>query len=251
MFGKITIPATLVLATVPPVAAQQYADAGDFQLQSWTYDALYEAGSWTVEELFDRPVAGTTGDEIGDVEDLVFNLRGEVVALVAEVGGFWDIGDTHVSVPWENVSMPTDGPVEIPVTEDTLDQYSVFDYSGLPGTKMGDDIVSDIANQDLFGVWRASDLIGDYVRIQDDDRAWFNYGYVSDLVVRDAQIISTVVATDQSLGGEDYAYPLFDRPTPPGTSRGLPWSSQVYDIPVLQGDASALPSFEADRVGTE
>ena len=244
--------ATTALALSAPAAAlaQQYTDAGTFTLEGWNYDALYATGSWNVEDLLDRRVTGLTGEEIGEVEDLVFNDRGELLALVAEIGGIWDIADTHVSVPWQDVEIPKIGPVGVPVTEDSVDQFSVFDYSGLAGTEIGDKIVADVEQKALHGgIWRASDMLGDFVRIQDADEAWMNFGYVTDLVVQDAMIRATVVNTDPAIDGGVYAYPPYVGQT--GTEAPANWvpHSATYDMPILRGDASTLPSFEIDKVG--
>ena len=133
--------ATTALALSAPAAAlaQQYTDAGTFTLEGWNYDALYATDSWNVEDLLDRKVTGLTGEEIGEVEDLVFNDRGELLALVAEIGGIWDIADTHVSVPWQDVEIPKIGPVGVPVTEDSV-KYLVQFYE----STLADLLASDL-----------------------------------------------------------------------------------------------------------
>ncbi|MCK0167160.1 PRC-barrel domain-containing protein [Jannaschia sp. S6380] len=42
---------------------------------------------------------GTDYDQIGEIEDIILDKSGQMVGLVAEVGGFLDIGDKHVMVP--------------------------------------------------------------------------------------------------------------------------------------------------------
>jgi uncharacterized protein YrrD len=39
---------------------------------------------------------GADWNRIGTIEDIVLNHSGQVVGIVAEVGGFLDIGDKHV-----------------------------------------------------------------------------------------------------------------------------------------------------------
>jgi len=46
--------------------------------------------NWTYNDVKDRV------NEIGEIEDIVLNSNGEMVGIVAEVGGFLDIGDKHV-----------------------------------------------------------------------------------------------------------------------------------------------------------
>lgn len=251
---RLATSAIALLLTVPAAAsAQQTVDAGEFTLEGWDYATLYERDSWNVEDLIGREVSSLSDNEtIGSVVDLVFGSDGELLALVAEIGGFWDIGDTHVSVPWSAVEIPEIGPVGVPVTEDTIADFDIFDYSGLPGTRIADQIVAEVAGEDLgAGLWRASDLLGDYVRIQgeaSDD--WLNYGYVSDLVVRDGEIAATVVNSVAAMGGGTYAYPPTLRPVGVNDRAGWNQTRGTYDIPILEGDASSLPDFERQRVGT-
>lgn len=42
-------------------------------------------------------------ERVGDIEDVLINQEGQVVALLAEIGGFLDIGDRDVIVPLNNV----------------------------------------------------------------------------------------------------------------------------------------------------
>ena len=42
---------------------------------------------------------GTDFRQIGEIEDLILDPSGQLVGIVAEVGGFLDIGDKHVMVP--------------------------------------------------------------------------------------------------------------------------------------------------------
>lgn len=43
--------------------------------------------------------------EVGEIEDIVIDRSGEIIGVVAEVGGFLDIMDKHVMLPIEDVSM--------------------------------------------------------------------------------------------------------------------------------------------------
>lgn len=134
------------------------------RLSDWDTDALYQDG-WSAEALFGREVYSRDGEEIGDVEDLIVGSDGRLLALVAEVGGIWDIGDTHVSVPWKQVTFRQDGTVAVPVTEDNADEFSVLNEPGSQQLSQG--IVSGLDDQALGArAWRASELIGDIARIR-------------------------------------------------------------------------------------
>ncbi|MDF0600746.1 PRC-barrel domain-containing protein [Psychromarinibacter sp. C21-152] len=241
------------LAQDTDATAQDAIDAGKINLNTWTYSDIYSGDGWSIEEMFGEPVYGETGDEIGDVEDFVLNADGEIVAMIAEVGGFWDIADTHVGVPLQQVDM-SGARITIPVTEQTVNDYDLFEYSGLPGTELGQGVTTGLDDVPLTtDAWRASDLIGDYVRIQDDSGgSWLNYGYVSDLIISDGSISATIVGTAGSYGPGTYAYPYYS-PRTYGAIDGTPaggWApgNPTYDLPYLEGDVAELPEFDYERM---
>lgn len=134
-------------------------------LREWNTSAMAGSG-WSARSFFDTSVRGPSGEEIGDVEDLIVGANGELLALVAEVGGFWDIGDTHVSIPWDAVTIRQNGSVVIPVTEDNVDNYGFFGAVPTRGQLAGQ-VVSGLADQPLGArAWRVSELIGDLARVR-------------------------------------------------------------------------------------
>jgi sporulation protein YlmC with PRC-barrel domain len=52
----------------------------------------------TVGELESADIYSAGGEEIGDVEDVLMNANGEIVALSAEIGGFAGIGEREVLI---------------------------------------------------------------------------------------------------------------------------------------------------------
>ena len=48
---------------------------------------------------------GTDFRQIGEIEDIVLDQGGQMIGIVAEVGGFLDIGDKHVMVPVEDIRL--------------------------------------------------------------------------------------------------------------------------------------------------
>ncbi|WP_411890437.1 PRC-barrel domain-containing protein [Yoonia sp. SDW83-1] len=42
---------------------------------------------------------------IGEIEDIVLNKDGQMIGIIAEIGGFLDIGDKHVMIPVENIRL--------------------------------------------------------------------------------------------------------------------------------------------------
>ena len=90
-----------LIAAMPAMAQDDTTQDGNVDiLATWNYDPLYAEG-WSVDNMFDETdVIGDNGEEIGDVENIIFSNDGQILGIIAQVGGFWDIGDTHVFVPW-------------------------------------------------------------------------------------------------------------------------------------------------------
>lgn len=62
-------------------------------------------------------------DNVGSIEDIVLNADGSLEGVVAEVGGFLDIGDKHIHISLDDVKlMPIDDGTYVIVTNYTQDQ---------------------------------------------------------------------------------------------------------------------------------
>jgi hypothetical protein len=48
---------------------------------------------------------GADWNDIGEIEDIVLNKSGQMIGIVAEVGGFLDIADKHVMIPVSDVNL--------------------------------------------------------------------------------------------------------------------------------------------------
>jgi sporulation protein YlmC with PRC-barrel domain len=209
------------------------------RIADWDEEKLY-AGGISVERMMDDfEVYGAGGEEIGDIENVVFSREGRVLSIIAEVGGLWDIGDTHVNIPWDQVDLTTAGQVVVPVTEDNVEDYSFAATDYLTAFEAAGDV--QVVDDDLATgprAFRATELIGDYARIKDGDGV-ANYGYVNDLIVRGDQLQAVVVNPDAGYGARGaYAYPYY--------GLGLGYGS-YYDMPYERDEALRAEPLEYDR----
>lgn len=163
-------------------AAQGQQTQDKIAIVSWAQRDLYDSG-WTAEQLFDQTVYGETGEEAGDVENLIVGTDGKIQSVIVESGGLLNIGDTHCRVPWNKVKLTPDlEGITVPVTGENVEQYSAFD----------EDV--DETDQRAF---RATELIGDYVSLAD----YRAYGTVQDLVFdQQGEIQAVVVYPDVGYG---------------------------------------------------
>ena len=62
---------------------------------------------WTAEALIGRTVENVNGDNLGDINNVIINEKGDVVAVVIGVGGFLGIGEKNVGVPFDKLDFTT------------------------------------------------------------------------------------------------------------------------------------------------
>lgn len=229
----------LVIASASVTAQAQEEESNDnvTAISEWNYDTLYEEGGMTAENLMDTEVFGPGNEEIGSVENILLNDQNEIVAVIAQVGGFWDIGDTHVLVPWEEVDVNVDG-VSIPVTEDNADDYGIFDEGYI--TKQDLSYVTQVEDDATTGsrIWKLTDLLNDYASIGDGE----GYGYVDNVLFsEEGNVQAVVIEADSAYGGEAYAYPFhgFDAGWDPGYG--------TYRLPYDEADLDNLSAFDYDE----
>lgn len=213
-------------------------------LGAWSYDQLY-SGGMSAEAIIDNAdVYGPEGEEIGEVEDILLGSDGTVVAIIAEVGGLWDIGDTHVSVPWDEVEISGDR-IVTSVTEDNAAEHGVYDNGRIARSEAAATLLSGVEDA-MAGdrLWRASELIGDYARLREEG-SYVNYGYVNDIILGDGEVTAVVVEPDGRFGFGGYqAYPYY------GYDRGHGWTpgSPYYDLPYRRDESAQLGAFEPGRL---
>ncbi|MBN1240980.1 MAG: PRC-barrel domain-containing protein, partial [Gammaproteobacteria bacterium] len=228
----------------PNQAQQRQQDRGGqagaeiVSLENWDYETLYRTG-WSAEELMNADVIGENGEDIGSVENLIIDEQGQIAALIAQVGGFIDIGDTHIAVPWNEVDVRNADEVQIPVREDNIDNYTGINDDYFTQVDVGDlqrvddDVVSST------GFWKASELLDDDVVLQDGDR----YGYVTDLIFNEQGNLESVVinSANPSFGYGYYAYPWYG----PGFGAWDPGLG-YYTLPYGATEIGEMTAFDYD-----
>jgi sporulation protein YlmC with PRC-barrel domain len=210
-------------------------------LRQWDYDELYKSG-WRAGSLIGADVIGKAGEEIGNVENIMIGPNGKVLSIIAEIGGFLDIGDTHVNIPWKEVQF-TSGreSVTVPLTEDNLNQYSLFGDA----EPLSRGVASQIHRLDdpPTGprVWRATELTGDYVRLKGGE----GYGYVDDLIFdRDGTLKAVSVTRDIGAGEVGpYTYPYYGYGYD-GFDPGLDY----YGLPYDENEVGAVEPYDYESM---
>ena len=83
-----------------------------------------EQGEWRASTLIDTKVTNAAGETIGDINEVLIDKDGKVVAVVLGVGGFLGVGERHAAVTFSSLELTRDANgnplVRVDVTKDQL-----------------------------------------------------------------------------------------------------------------------------------
>lgn len=176
--------AALAIGALSPQAAQaqqsESSGAGEVKVMG---DPGQMKGAWRAEQLMDADVYGPDGDEVGEVENIYVGPDGQIRRVLIETeDGFLGLGEQFLAVKWADLTYSAqDNRVETSVDEDNLQKYSILDDEP----------------EATGRAFRATELIGDYVRLSNAQY----YGYITDLVFsEDGKLQGLVTTADVSYG---------------------------------------------------
>lgn len=207
-------------------------------LSEWNYDEVYKRGKFLASGLLGADAIGENGDDIGDINNAVLNEQDKIIAVIAEVGGFWNIGDTHVIVPWDQVELSEEG-VQIPVTEDNLDQYDLYGENSTVSKDVFQQKAA-VAEGAETGerTWKLSELINDYSNLQ----SGAGYGYVDNAVFsQEGELLAVLIMSAGGYGPGTMAYPFY------GYSYGWQPGFSSYQLPYSEQDVSEMTAFDFEQ----
>lgn len=176
----------------------------------------------SAREVIDTPVRAASGERIGDVKDIIVDRNGHISKLVVEVGGFFELGDQHIGVPWKDITFGEDMRfVQVPLREVENGTYSLFGK-----VPQGEDVPAALTS------WRVNELIGDYASLADVPR----YGIVTDVIFDNRGRAQAVVVDRAGYWGGFglYAYPY----------AGFAPASHAHALPYVRETVVALEPFD-------
>lgn len=102
-----------ILAAGPALAADQKTNEKLQQSQTMNKGSMEFVSSqsesdWLGSTLIGRTVENNNGDNLGDINNIVVNEQGQVVAVVIGVGGFLGIGEKDVGVSFATLEFKQD-----------------------------------------------------------------------------------------------------------------------------------------------
>jgi sporulation protein YlmC with PRC-barrel domain len=87
-----------------PLAGQALAQASGSSGATEPLVTQQLANEWLARVFIGQPVHNAAGETIGDVNDLVFDRKGQINTVVIGVGGFLSIGEKGVGVPFSRLT---------------------------------------------------------------------------------------------------------------------------------------------------
>jgi CTP synthase (UTP-ammonia lyase) len=130
-----TLSASLLALTLGagPVLAEAHMDRENMvrsrDITGGEVYSMAEETMWDDDTMYDT--VDTNWNDIGEIEDVVMDRNGQMIGVIAEVGGFLDIGDKHVMLPLENVRLvPVDDrsySIVTDMTEEQLEELPEMD----------------------------------------------------------------------------------------------------------------------------
>ena len=234
---KTTLAVAIAALGVTSLAqAQQYGDGDDVvAISEWNYDDLYNESGFDADWLLDRDVSTADEDDIGSVENVLVNDKNQIEALIVQIGGVWDIGDTHVAVPWDQVDVSNDN-IQVPLNADNYDDYDLFEgeneyvsKSALQQTTQVDDDVETGNN-----IWKITDLLDDYAAVS----TGAGQGYIENVLFNDNGQIQAVIISG---GDGTYASPFY------GYDYGWNPAYQSYNLPYSADEIESMDNFDIDQ----
>lgn len=91
------------------------------------------------EEVIGREVLSPTGEELGEVTDLILNPQtGDIDQAIIAYGGFLGIGEELVAVPWDQFEVvPGQDALMANISQAELDAAPAFEYTGEESVVVG------------------------------------------------------------------------------------------------------------------
>jgi sporulation protein YlmC with PRC-barrel domain len=79
-------------------------------------------------KIIDRAVKNAQGEELGEIDDLIMSRNGKIKKVTLSVGGFLEIGDRLVAVPFRSLQISEEGDIVYNITKQQLENHPVFSY---------------------------------------------------------------------------------------------------------------------------
>ena len=78
--------------------------------------------------IIDETVRNAQGEELGEVDDLIMARNGKIRKVVLSVGGFLEIGERLVALPFKSLQINEKDVIVYNVSKEQLEKHPAFNY---------------------------------------------------------------------------------------------------------------------------
>jgi sporulation protein YlmC with PRC-barrel domain len=148
---------------IPPLDAAEAPDAAPHGTTAANLDGnqfllRQEPNDWLVSNLIGKAVLNAKNESIGDINDLVTDENGKVVAVLVGVGGFLGLGEKDVAVRFDSLKFARDDNRNVKVMANLTSEILSFapDYQRLSeqeltvGEAAGDETIKEKSEHDTY-----------------------------------------------------------------------------------------------------
>jgi sporulation protein YlmC with PRC-barrel domain len=82
------------------------------------------------EDLSGKTVISSTGEEIGDIDEVGYSSTHQERVAVIEVGGFLGVGEKRIAVPLSDLEAGTDDGIQTSLSRESIEAQEEFDEAG-------------------------------------------------------------------------------------------------------------------------
>ena len=111
-------------------ATQSQAEQTDTSTDTWEDKAAHDIADMTAEELDGKSVVTSTGEEIGEIDEVGYSSTHQERVAVIEAGGFLGVGEKRIAIPLSELQLGTDDNITTTLTRDTIETQEEFDEAG-------------------------------------------------------------------------------------------------------------------------
>ena len=117
-------------AVVQPTPAMPTPSAATPSMADPFYTTQLTAANWRSTEIVGKSVYSRQDERIGEVDELVLNAEGRVVAAVVGVGGFLGVGERKVALSFPALKMTRDSggiaKINVDLSKETLNAAPAY-----------------------------------------------------------------------------------------------------------------------------
>jgi sporulation protein YlmC with PRC-barrel domain len=144
--------------TTDPTETQSQSQTETYGTQGESESAEQSASTWedksgtdmadmTADQLSGKSVVTTTGEEIGQIDQVGYSATHQERVAVIEAGGFLGVGQKRVAVPLSELEMGDDGNVKTTMDRDSIESQEEFDEAGFTADQTDDASSMDDTSQ--------------------------------------------------------------------------------------------------------